>query len=532
MGGDEALANVNRAVILAAGRSSQFFPPLYDKPKGLFEFQGQVLIERQIRQLKEAGVQNISVVVGYEKERFFYLEEKFGVNLVLNTRWMNESNLSSLDLVRSELGGCLICCADHWYPENPFLGFKATEHSVRMVQHQADATRELVVDVRENGQLCNLRWGAIEGTCMVGAAFVTEQWASRFFQLYDAEKEYVGTKSLLWEQFWGRHSSELPLFAIPAPAGFQEFDSMEELGDSGVLVNVSKSAIANISNLLKCEQSEIKQIRPLNAGLTNVSFSFDCRGNKYVYRHPGMSSSSLVNRHAEVIAQKCAIETGIDTSVIDISEDGWKLSRFVPPLRPFDYNNPADLSAGVDQIRTFHKCGAKCNYAVNLLAEGDRLLALAAPKKGDAIKKLSDVRGQVLRVWHHVELDAWPKVLCHNDTYAVNWIVGEAGLCMIDWEYAGMNDPINDLATMVVRDGLSQEKADEILELYFKRELTPSEARHAYGVFALCAWYWTCWALFKDTLGEDGYFMLFAWRTLKHYLPLALEMYEGAETVS
>lgn len=529
--GDEVLTCVNKAVILAAGRSSQFFPPLYDKPKGLFEYQGEVLIERQIRQLKEAGVQRITVVIGYEKERFFYLEEKFGVNLVLNTRWMNESNLSSLDLVRSELGGSLVCCADHWYPENPFIGFEPTQHSVRMVQHQNDATRELVIDVGENGQLCNLRSGAVEGICMVGAAFITEQWANRFFQFYDAEKEYVGTKSLLWEQFWGRHSEELPLFAVSAPAGFQEFDSMEELGNSGVLENISKSAITNISNLLKCEKNEIKQICPLNAGLTNVSFSFVCRGEKYVYRHPGMSSSSLVNRRAEVIAQKCAISAGIDTSVIDISEEGWKLSRFVPSTHPFDYNNPADLAAGVDQIRAFHGTGAKCEYTVNLLAEGDRLLALAAPKKGDAIKKLAEVRKQVERVWHHVELDAWPKVLCHNDTYAVNWIVGEGGLCMIDWEYAGMNDPMNDLATMVVRDGLSQEKADEILKLYFKRELSSLEVRHAYGVLALDAWYWLCWCMFKDTLGEDGYFMLFAWRALKHYLPLALEMFEGAGAI-
>ena len=103
---------VKTAIILAAGKSSQFFPPLYDKPKGLFEYKGEVLIERQIRQLREAGVEDIAVVVGYEKERFFYLEDRFGVDLVLSTRWADESNLSSLDLVRDRLGGSFLCCAD------------------------------------------------------------------------------------------------------------------------------------------------------------------------------------------------------------------------------------------------------------------------------------------------------------------------------------------------------------------------------------------------------------------------------------
>lgn len=141
--------------------------------------------------------------------------------------------------------------------------------------------------------------------------------------------------------------------------------------------------------------------------------------------------------------------------------------------------------------------------------------------------RLAGLRRRLDRVWHHVELDEWPKVLCHNDTYAVNWIVGDEGLCMIDWEYAGMNDPMNDLAAMVVRDGLSHDKGDEILELYFGRGLSLEEKRHAYGVFALSSWYWMCWCLFKDTLGEDGFFMLRSWRTLNHYLPLALKMYEG-----
>lgn len=515
------------AIILAAGKSSQFFPPLYDKPKGLFEYQGEVLIERQIRQLREAGVEDIAVVVGYEKERFFYLEDQFGVDLVVSTRWADESNLPSLDLVRDRLGGAFLCCADHWYPENPFLNFGGGKFSLRMVREQADATREHVVEQDADRLLGNLRLGAPSGTCMVGAAYITSEWADRFFELYDFEQGYIGVKGLLWEQFWGRHTDELPLYGVPAPEGMREFDSMAELGEEGVLANVSPVAIANICRLLSCEPSEITHIKPLNAGLTNVSFSFHYRHEKYVYRHPGVSSSALVDRDAEVIAERKAMELGIDPSVIDISPEGWKLSRFVPSSRAFDPDNPADLAGGVAQIKSFHESGAVCDLKVDLLSEGDRLLELASPRKGEAVGRLADLRRKLGRVWHHVELDEWPKVLCHNDTYAVNWIAGDDGLCMIDWEYAGMNDPMNDLATIVVRDGLSLEKGDEVLALYFGRAVTFEEKRHAYGVFALCAWYWTCWCLFKDTLGEDGFFMLPSWRGLNRYLPLALEMYEG-----
>ena len=40
---------------------------------------GQVLIERQIKQLLKRGITDITVVVGYKKEYFFYLEDKYGV---------------------------------------------------------------------------------------------------------------------------------------------------------------------------------------------------------------------------------------------------------------------------------------------------------------------------------------------------------------------------------------------------------------------------------------------------------------------
>lgn len=522
------MSGIKNAVILAAGKSAKFFPPLYDRPKGLFEYRGEALIERQIRQLRESGVEDITVIVGYEKERFFYLRDKLGVELAVSTGWADEGSMASLALARDALtDGGFVCAADHWLEENPFAGFEPGGRSVRMVQDQQDATREFVVDEGADGRLSGMRNGAPSGLCMVGAAYLTGDFARKMYALWDDERFWVGSRALFWEQFWGRHAEELPLYGIPAPAGYREFDSLGDFGADGVLHNMDQAAVANICRLLDCGPEDVSEVRPLNAGLTNVSFSFFVRGEKYVYRHPGASSSALVNRDAEVVAQRKASELGIDYSVIDISPQGWKLSRFVPSEWKFDYGDPDDLAAGVAQIRRFHESGATCAHATDLLHDGDGLLARASTSKGDLATRLKGIRSRVERVWHHVELDGWSKVLCHNDTYAVNWIVGPQGPCLIDWEYAGMDDPMADLATMPVRDSLPREKYDEIIALYFEGEPTFEQKRHAYGVAALSGWYWTCWALFKDTLGEDGYFMLSAWTALNEYSELALQMYEG-----
>ena len=94
---------VDNAIIMAAGISARFAPLSYEKPKGLFEVRGEVLIERQIRQLKEAGITDITVVVGYMKEAFFYLEDAFGVTIVVNPTYATRNNNGTLMQVADKL---------------------------------------------------------------------------------------------------------------------------------------------------------------------------------------------------------------------------------------------------------------------------------------------------------------------------------------------------------------------------------------------------------------------------------------------
>ena len=81
------------AVIMAAGTSTRFAPLSYEKPKGLLEVKGEILIERQIRQLQEAGIKDIIVVTGYKNSQFEYLAEKFGVRTIFNEDYNIYNNI-------------------------------------------------------------------------------------------------------------------------------------------------------------------------------------------------------------------------------------------------------------------------------------------------------------------------------------------------------------------------------------------------------------------------------------------------------
>ena len=95
------------AIILAAGKSGKLAPFTYERPKGMFKVKDEVLIERQIQQLKDAGVDEIYVVVGYMKEKFFYLEQKYDVKLIVNNEFSEKGNLYSLFVARKYLNNTL-----------------------------------------------------------------------------------------------------------------------------------------------------------------------------------------------------------------------------------------------------------------------------------------------------------------------------------------------------------------------------------------------------------------------------------------
>ena len=87
---------VDGAVILAAGFGSRFVPLTFETPKGLLKVFGERMIERQIRQLREAGIEDITVVVGYLKEKFEYLIDKYQVKLLYNPEYSCKNTLATV----------------------------------------------------------------------------------------------------------------------------------------------------------------------------------------------------------------------------------------------------------------------------------------------------------------------------------------------------------------------------------------------------------------------------------------------------
>lgn len=109
-----------RAIILAAGFGMRMVPINTEMPKGLLEVNGEPLIERIIKQLHEVGIKEIYVVVGFMKEKYEYLIDEYGVELIVNTEYASKNNLHSLKLVKEHMDSSYIVPCDIWCDRNPF----------------------------------------------------------------------------------------------------------------------------------------------------------------------------------------------------------------------------------------------------------------------------------------------------------------------------------------------------------------------------------------------------------------------------
>ena len=220
---------VDNAIIMAAGMSSRFAPLCYETPKGLLNVKGEKLIEREILQLKEAGIEDITLVVGYMKEKMFYLAEKFGVDIVVNEDYYRFNNTSSLILVTEKLKNTYICSSDNYFPKNPFE--KYVYRAYYSAVYQDGETDEYYAEFDKKGRITGVTIGGKDDWIMLGHVFFDREFSDKFVKLLKAEYHEQIVRENLWETFYMRHIKELDNMYIRKYdlEDIKEFDSLEEL---------------------------------------------------------------------------------------------------------------------------------------------------------------------------------------------------------------------------------------------------------------------------------------------------------------
>ena len=274
---------VDNAIIMAAGTASRFAPLSYEKPKALIEVRGEVLIERQIRQLRETGIEEVVVVTGYKAEQFEYLKDKYGVVLINNPYYLTRNNNSSIYAAREYIKNSYICSSDNYFITNPFES--DVDESYYAAVYIEGETGEWCI-LEEDGLIKDVKVGGQDSWVMLGHVFWSESFSRSFLHILEDEYEWPETADKLWETIYIEHINDLPMKIRKYPADFIfEFDTLDELRefDDSYISNTRSGILTKIAGELGIEEKDILKVKAFkDENNAAAGFTFETE-KKYRY---------------------------------------------------------------------------------------------------------------------------------------------------------------------------------------------------------------------------------------------------------
>lgn len=278
---------VDNAIIMAAGTASRFAPLSYEKPKALTEVKGEVLIERQIRQLQEAGISEIIIVVGYQKEQFMYLQECFGVQIAVNDDYLTRNNNASIYVVRDKLRNSYICSSDNYFSRNPFE--KEVDDAYYAAVYANGPTNEWCMTEDEEGYIDSVQIGGENAWYMLGHTFWSEDFSREFVRILERIYDLPETANVLWEKIFMEHLSQLKMRMRKYPDDvIFEFDTLDELRcfDESYIGDTRSAILKMAAAKLGCQESDIVSVHAYkDSNNAAAGVRFRVREESYEYNY-------------------------------------------------------------------------------------------------------------------------------------------------------------------------------------------------------------------------------------------------------
>ncbi len=510
------------AVILAAGYGLRMVPINQNKPKALLTVDGIPLIERQIEQLQQVGITDITIVVGFMKEAFDYLTDKFNVTLVYNKEYAVKNNLYSLACVINKISNTYIVPCDLFCLKNPFNEYE--NFTWYMVNELIDENSP--VRVTRTGDL-DYSKNQKSGNTMTGISFITTEDSKKLknkIKLLCSQKE---NDNEFWETALFEKSDIEVAAKVIRSNEVIEINSYEQLRDLDCYsIELQNESISVICKVFKCKNEDIKDIKTLKKGMTNRSYIFTVKDKRYIMRIPGEGTEQLINRKEEAQVYNTIKGYNVCDELFYINPDnGMKISAFVENSRCCDSLDEKDLKKCMKKLREFHKLKLKVKHEFNIYEKINFYESLWTEKS--IFKDYEQTKKNALSLKTYIDSCKPDFYLTHIDAVPDNFLFsskdGKEEIQLIDWEYAGMQDPHVDIAMFCIYSLYKdRSQIDRLIDLYFENRCSQKNRIKIYCYVALCGLLWSNWCEYKRQLGvEFGEYSLMQYRYAKDYYKLA-----------
>lgn len=260
---------------------------------------------------------------------------------------------------------------------------------------------------------------------------------------------------------------------------------------------MEKNVQLKIETILK---EPILFIEDTNKGLTNKNYHVQTEHYDVIVRIPHQDSSNIVYRDHEALALECIKSTQLDVNTIHYNpEDGIKITKYVPDLLTFkEYKGKDRIHRTAQLMKRLHSLNQCIGYEFNPI---ERYLKYRKNVKQPMIEDtLSNSIVESLKSIQRAH------TLCHNDWVAGNICFSQTKDYLIDYEYAGDNDPFFDVMSFITENELTYQEKEEFILSYFGRTPTSEEQvlLKTYEQFHNLLWCtWAC--MMYESRNEDVY---------------------------
>ena len=226
------MAEIENAIIMAAGLGTRMRPLTYKTPKPLIRVAGKPMVESVIEGLHQNGIYDISIVVGYLAEQFNYLGEKYPEVKLINNPYYNQyNNISSLYVARNELKNTVILDGDQLVM-NPKLLKREFTHSGYAGAKIGQFTDEWIMHPDQNGKILQCdRSGNDHGWRLYSLSKWQAEDSLRLKDYLEEEFEQAHHYDIYWDDIaMFDYFDEFSLYVMPITANdIIEIDSVDQL---------------------------------------------------------------------------------------------------------------------------------------------------------------------------------------------------------------------------------------------------------------------------------------------------------------
>ena len=509
---------VDGAVIFACGMGVRLAPLTYDTPKSFITIKGKRMIERQIEQLIEAGISDITIMVGYLKEKFDYLIDKYGVKLVYNREYKYKNTLSTFYVAREILRNknMYICVSDVYMEENIYHKYEVEPYYTGAFYE--DCKNEWRYIVNGKNEIKSVAVGGKNDYCLVGPCFLTKEFSHKFIPMIEMYYNKTSTDNFYWEDVLVQNFAKLPkmyLYKLDKGIIF-EFDTLQDIKNfDHEIESYGSKAVSFVSETFHIKDSEVKNITCVKEGMTNRSYRFTYDGTEYFARVPGDNTDEFISRKSEgEILEKLQGKDITEEIIYFDKKTGYKISKSIKGARNLNIENKKELEKCMALYRKFHSFGIRVKATCNMTTKIDEYLNIIKEKNiivpyedfDKIVKEEQEIKKKLLKMKR-------PETLCHGDSNPYNVLVTKDSMKLIDFEYGGMADPISDIALFGVYVGFDEEKTFELYKMYKKAKgkssSLPKSDREAKTLIScymvLSGFYNAVWAIVRGALGDADY---------------------------